>query len=280
MAKELLETPRKLDEQFSNVELLKYAVEQKKAEFQALQGKITQYKTQLASLEQRLITVESEHKQKLLLEKQNFEREKQAQQNEMSNRFDTLQKAEADYARRKTELEVREAQVEKRSEDNKKLLDERLRYENLNNQAQLRFNEANNLFGEAVKKMDEAAKIEKEADDKLIEVKNTQSIIDNQREDLLMLNKDTSAQIENLNALRKEINPKIDELKSLIIQQEKKLAEIAQEEQGLKDRIEEDDKLMSAIQEREKRVKNKELELATKEQELLRKEVVFNNLKS
>ena len=89
--KEILEVSEK--DQFGYAESVKYLVEQKRAEFQALQGKINQYKTQLATLEQRLITLESEHKAKLLLDRQKFEGEKQNTLNDLNNRSEALRKA-------------------------------------------------------------------------------------------------------------------------------------------------------------------------------------------
>ena len=278
MAKDTLEVPEKQQDQFTYAESVKYLVEQKKAEFQAIQGKIAQYKTQVATLEQRLISLEGEHKAKLLAEKQAFERDKQQKTNELANRFSALQKNEGDYVQRKIAIEERELRVENVNREKKALLDERLKYEQLNTQAKAKFGEANNLYDEAVKKIDDASKKEADVNNKLTAIKNIKSIVNKRKEDLIAQENEIKKQADNLIALRKEIAPKIEELNKLNLESNKKIADIIQKEKEIKDRIEEDNKIMSVIEEREKRLKQKELDLATKEQELLRKEIVIKNL--
>jgi chromosome segregation protein len=278
MAKESLSTPEKLSNDVNSVELLKYAVEQKKAEFQAIQGKITQYKTQISSLEQRLITLESEHKAKMLAEIQKFERERQAKVNDMNNRDEALRKGEADLIRRKIDIEAKETKNEEVNRLKNDLLNEKLKYENLNNEAQIKFNQANELYGHAVKKVDEAAITEKLNSEKLTEAKNILSIAEQKESVNKERELDIKKQADNLIALRKELNPKIDELKKLCSESDAKLKELSKKEQEIKDRIEEDNKLISALDEKEKRLSKKERDLATKEQELLRKDLVIKNL--
>lgn len=277
--KEILEVPEKIQQDpLTYNEALKYMVEQKKAEFQAIQGKIMQYKTQISSLEQRLISLEGDHNAKLLAEKQKFENYSQQKNAELNNRESVVRQSEEDYLSRKVALEERETKVEQINEERRKLVDERLKYEQLNNQAQLKFNEANNLFGEAVTKSDNASKDKQEAVNKLNEVRNTLSIIERSKDELKEKEIDVQKQTDNLISLRKEISPQIEELNRLNDENESKIKDIVLREQAINDRMAEDNKLLSILDEKGRNLQKKEIELSSKEQELLRKEIVIKNL--
>lgn len=271
---ETLEIPEKMED-FQQFETLKYLVEQKKSEFQALQGKITQYKTQLISLESRLVTMESEHKAKLNQEKQKFEGERQVKWNELVNRETVLQKAEGDYVRRRIELEEREKKAEELAQLKKSLFDEKIKYESLNNQAQARLNEANKTNEESLKRIDEATGKEKQVLAGLAEAKNILSINQNKEQELKVLQESVSTQTANLEALRKEVNPRIDELNALVKRNEELVEQLNKKEQALKEKIVEDEKLIETAKEENRKNERKALELATKEESLLRKELIL-----
>lgn len=278
--REVLTVDKKQEEtmNMNDLEIVKLGVELKKAELQATQGKITQYKTLLGALEVKLQNVESEHKAKLAQERQKFESERQLKLNELANREEVLRKGEEQYVHRKIALEEREAQAERINEERKQLFNEKLKYEQLNNEAQIRFNEANNLFGEAVKKSDEAAKKDLQADNKLTEAKNILSIVEGIKNANAEKENDIKKQAENLIQLRNEINPKIEEYRELVKKNEGILEALRLKEQELKDRVEENNKLFDSIVEREQKVKERELNVVTKEQELLRKGLLIENL--
>jgi chromosome segregation ATPase len=271
----VLEIPEKQQDQFLYVEAVKNLVEQKKAEFQVLQGKIGQYKTQLISLERRIASLESEHKEKMLQERQNFEKEKTAKFTDMDNRFDALQKAESDYRQRKIDLDERELENAKIKDERKKLLDEKIRYEKLNTEAQEKSNKADTLIEEANKKLEMAAGKELSAKLKLDEIANIKSIVDLSEAAIREHKKEVANQINNLQDLRKEVQPKIEEYHNLIKQNEAQLKEIQQKDLDVKAKIEENNKLFEAILKKEENNKQKEIFLATKEEELLRKELLL-----
>ncbi len=84
-------------------------------------------------------------------------------------------------------------------------------------------------------------------------------------------------QKENLENLRNEITPKIDEYQGLVTKNEKILKEITQKEQDIKDKIEEDNKLFANLDEKQRILKTKEIDISTREEELLRKEITLKN---
>lgn len=273
--KETLEIPEKNQEQFMYLESMKYLVEQKESDFKAIQSKINLYKIQLSALEQRLISVESEHKQKLSLEKQNFEKEKQAKLNDLNNRLDVLQKDEANCVHRKIELAERELQAENLKEERKKIVDERIKYEQLNNQAQIKLDEANKLFGDAVQKINEASKKNNDAENILKEIKNTQSIVDKKNEDLGIKELDIKKQTVNLELLRNEITPKIEESKELITKNQNIIAEIKKKEEVLLKEIAKNEGILESIENKKRELRAKAIEVDTKQEELLRMKKVL-----
>lgn len=275
--KEFLEIPEKKQDQFVYIEAVKYMVQQKKAEFEALQGKITQYKTQLSVLESRLLTLESEHNAKLLQDRQKFENEKQIKLNDLMNRTDALQRGEADLIHRKIIIEEQESEIEKTKQERKNLLDEKMKFEHFNTELEIKFKEANEKMEAAIILNDKASTKNLDADTKFKEANNQLSISQRIKDEYLEKEEDIKKQTENLITLREEIAPQIEELKSLIAKNEETISEISKKEQNMKDRIEEDNQLLAKIDERDRTVKTKELTIATREEELLRKELIFKN---
>ncbi len=274
---EVLKAPVKLEEQVMYVEAMKNLVTQKQMEFEAIQGKITQYKTTLMTIERRIAVMEAEHKAKLLAERQEFENTRQKRLNDLDNRDDSLQKGENDLTKRKISLDERELQNEKVNTLKNSLLNDKMKYEQLNHEAEVKIEKANSFYDEVVKKMDEAAKKENDANKNLTEAKNLLSISQQKEGKLVEKSQDIQKQIDNLATLRNEVNPKIEELKSLISKNEKILSEINKKEQETKNKIEEDNKLLSILDEKQRHLKAREIEIITKEQELWRREIIFKN---
>jgi len=244
-----------------------------------LQSKVNFTKAQLIELEGRLAKMEVDTKARLSVEKTEFDKYKATKQAEIQNRLNEVQVAERDISLRKTDLEQRELKNMKVQEERNLILNERMKYEKLNNEATQKKESADKLYDEAAKKADEAANKELLAENKLKESKNLLSIAENKEAENKQILQDILKQNQNLISLRGEVNPKIDELNALITKNNKVLGEISKKEQGVKDKIEQDEKLLATLSIKQKAIDQQKIELMTKQEELLRKDLELKSKK-
>lgn len=277
MSNETLKPAAKLQDDVQHVEALKHLIVQKKSEFDALVSKITLYKTQLMSLENRLVTMQSEHDAKLRAEKKAFEEEMNKKKNEIVHKLSEVNRAEADMIKRRGELEVRERNNEVVREERSNLLELKLKYENLCKDALMKMEHANKVNEQAEAIIAEAARRKAETEKMLIESKNMRSIVEQKEEELAKRELDVKQQLDNLSNLRKEVGPQMEELKSLIEKKKHILSEIDKRNQEINNKILEETKLVAEIDEKKKRLREQANELKTKEEELLRKEIFLKN---
>ncbi len=281
MAKEkeekILEIPAKMEDQVAVGEAMKQLLAQKQLEYEAIQGKIRQFKTQTIALEERLRTMESEFNSKMKQEKTKFDKEKQAKLTDLSNREDKMQTAERNLIERITNVEQRETTAEKIHAERKQLLDERLKYENLNREADKELKDAVTLSDKARDKLDLVATKEIEVNNKLKETKNIQSIIETDKQNLLAREQDLVKQKDNLEKLRDEVTPKIEEYKKITADNEKTIVEIKSREQEIDRKIEQDNSLLAILEDKQRKLQMREIDISTREQDLVRKEIIFKN---
>ncbi len=279
MAKDsaILETPEKLGNQIETVEAMKQLIVQKKMEFEAIQGQIRQYKTQIITLQEKLRIMESESIAKLNQEKAKFEKERQGKLNEFSNREEKINKGENDLRERLTTVSQREFTAERIHEERKKLMDEMVKYENLNKEAQLKYGEAVRLENSSKDKLDLVVKKDIDAEKKFAEVKNAQSIIETDRQDLINREQDLIKQKENLEKLRNEISPQIEEYKATISKSESVLKEIKLREEEIDKKLEQDNALLATLDDKQRKIQMKEIDISSREQDLIRKEIIYKN---
>ncbi len=281
MAKEkeekILEIPAKMEDQVAVGEAMKQLLAQKQLEYEAIQGKIRQFKTQTIALEERLRTMESEFNSKMKQEKTKFDKEKQAKLTDLSNREDKMQTAERNLIERITNVEQRETTAEKIHAERKQLLDERLKYENLNREADKELKDAVTLSDKARDKLDLVATKEIEVNNKLKETKHIQSIIETDKQNLLEWEQDLVKQKDNLEKLRDEVTPKIEEYKKITADNEKTIVEIKSREQEIDRKIEQDNSLLAILEDKQRKLQMREIDISTREQDLVRKEIIFKN---
>ncbi len=281
MAKEkeekILEIPAKMEDQVAVGEAMKHLLAQKQLEYEAIQGKIRQFKTQTIALEERLRTMESEFNSKMKQEKTKFDKEKQAKLTDLSNREDKMQTAERNLIERITNVEQRETTAEKIHAERKQLLDERLKYENLNREADKELKDSITLSDKARDKLDLVATKEIEVNNKLKETKNIQSIIETDKQNLLAREQDLVKQKDNLEKLRDEVTPKIEEYKKITADNEKTIVEIKSREQEIDRKIEQDNSLLAILEDKQRKLQMREIDISTREQDLVRKEIIFKN---
>ena len=77
-----------MSEQFMYNEMLKQVVAQKKSEFEALQGKIVQYKTQLSALEEQLRRIKIDSDAEIAHSKTKWQSERNKQEQDWVRRDD------------------------------------------------------------------------------------------------------------------------------------------------------------------------------------------------
>ncbi len=273
----ILEIPAKMEDQVAVGEAMKQLLAQKQLEYEAIQGKIRQFKTQTIALEERLRTMESEFNSKMKQEKTKFDKEKQAKLTDLSNREDKMQTAERSLIERITNVEQRETTAEKIHAERKQLLDERLKYENLNREADKELKDAVTLSDKARDKLDLVATKEIEVNNKLKETKNIQSIIETDKQNLLVREQDLVKQKDNLEKLRDEVTPKIEEYKKITADNEKTIVEIKSREQEIDRKIEQDNSLLAILEDKQRKLQMREIDISTREQDLVRKEIIFKN---
>lgn len=277
MAKEeLLKVAKKDVKDLDNLELLNQMLAVKKEEFKLIQGKITQYKTQIVTLENRLMTMESEFNNKISIEKKEFENTRQTKLNDLTNRDEILRRSELELTRRKIAIEEQENMIEKARVEKNNLINERLKFEKLNSEAQSKHDEAIRVSDEAINKLNQASEKEVKADNNLKEVQHLKSMMDVQQEELDTKAKDIETQINNLLKLREEVNPKIEEYNKLVKTNQFQLEEIKEKTIEVDSKFAESEKLFESAQQKAKENRQKEIELATKEKELNRREALLN----
>ena len=271
--KEALKTPEKLDYSTNHLDLLKQLVEQKKSELDVLKTQIETYKINLMHIENVCKTKQSEFDAKLAKDTKVLEQKKVDKFNEFANREERLSKGENDLAKRITIIESRELSANKVDEEKNKLLNERLKYEKLNSEADVKYKEAIRINEEAHAKLNVISEKETKINNTLKETANIKSIVDQKEENLQQREKDLASNKENLEALKEELQPKIEEYKLLVEKNNGLLGQLKIKEIEVNDKLDQTNKMMDIIQQKDKALKAKEVDLSTKEDELVRKEM-------
>lgn len=283
MAKEteILKTSEKLEtsELFTYSEAVKQLATQKKAEFEDYQHKISLAKATLRSLQDSLSKTQADFNTKMTLEKQKFDGDCQNKTNELLNRDENLRNGERNLIHREMLIKERELKMNLVDEERKQLFQERVEIEKLKNATQIELKNTMALQGEAQNKVNQANTRETEANKILKEANEKNSLVEYKLGQLKEKEKKILTDIENLEKIRQEIKPQLEESEKAKIQNEAILEEVKERENSINSKIEEDRRLLREASATMDFNKNKEIELATKEEQLIRAELMNKDKK-
>ena len=262
-----------VDELFGYAEAVKSLVAQRKQELDDLLNKISMAQIKLSGVEKSCQIQQAEHNQRLALEKQNFEKQRVAKLNEFANRDELLSQAEHRQNDREMNLKARESDALKLTEERKLIYNERIEFEKLKNQATVELSKTLALQTEVQHKVNAAALKEQEADKKLMQAEAINAAATNSLNLSQQKEKDILQQIDNLQKIRKDLQPKLDELKAIEKTNDAKLKEANEKLQQADNKLKQDKELIAEISAKNNALKSKELEIATREEEVLRREM-------
>lgn len=269
-----LEIPEKLQD--TDVLLMvKRLIEQKKLELENINHQILLAKSAITALQEQQVRMKNEFDQKIFQDKQQLEQEGIKKHNDWIYREDIITKNERDIGKRIAELDMREADVLKIEDERKELRNNRIEVEKLKTQAIEDINSANQLISEAQSRINTANIKEQEAKQVIAKAENLNSEVVRGKDELKIQREDLDRRLKNLEEVKKDVEPKLKELTEKEKSIDKKLNEIQVEEANISLKIEEDKKILVAIEEKLGQMRNKEIDIATREEDLLRKLAVL-----
>jgi len=275
MAKtENLEIPKKLQETDVLI-MTKGLIEQKKLELADLNHKILLAKSSITTLQQQQVDMQNKFNQQMYQDKQKLENERNIKLNDLAHREDVMNQGERDLGRRITELDAREKDVLKLEDERKKLVSDRIEVEKLKTQALQDIEEGNRLISEAQSRINIANIKEAEAKQAIAKAEQINTSVTAREDGLKVQTEELNRRIKNLEEVKKEIDPKLVELGEKEKSINKKLQEAELKEANANSKLEEDKRTFAAIEEKLKALKDKEFDIANREEELLRRIATF-----
>ncbi len=275
MAKtEVLETPTKLGKQVDTVEAMDLLIKQKKSELNDMSNQYTAVHQNLVSTQNRIAFERADFNNLMAKEKTEFENKKNAKLSDLAHREEVLNRSEVDFANRLKTVSAKELEAEKISEERKQLFDLRVDTERIKNASEVELSKTLALQTEAQRKLDEVSIIKNLCDKKYKEIDNQLIILSAKEESIRQREEEMSKRLLNLEALKEEIAPKLEALKSLSDKNEATLKEIRNRELQLEAHKLDTDRIFDQAVAQSKVNKSKEIELNTREREVLRKEMI------
>ena len=263
----------------THAESVRQLVEQKKREYEDVQQRIAVAKSQLRKLQDNLVQTENDFNSKIKEEKLKFQQERDEKLNDLELRNTNMQRGEEDLNNRIRDLQEREADNAKIDEERKQVMNLRIEYEKNKNQAELELTKAQALKDKNQTDIENLANKEVQVDGQLKEAKqqlaNAEYIKNKTEEE----KKDVLTQLSNLKALRSELEPEIKKLEELKAINKKLLSDAEHKDNEANIKIEEDKKLIKSMEEREQRIRAREVAVSSKEEDVARRELMLTNKK-
>ena len=271
---ETLVIPEKNRSGIEHLELLKILTLQEQQKFSDLQQKVLVAKTQLQSLNESLAMTKSNFNQQMSLEKQEFHNLKEQKLNELTVLESKLKEWERNFNERLMELQQRELDNMKVSDERKTIYNSRLEVDKLKRDAVVELENLSILKAKSESEISQASIKSKNAEKQLAEAKNLNSDAEYKLGVAKEKESKVIADLDNIVKIREELEPRIVELKEIQVNNEKLLKD-AQEKENLVDiKLQENDKMLDNIRKENEVLNAKKIDIATREEAVLRKELL------
>lgn len=269
---EVLVIPEKQKNGIEHLELLKMLTAQEKIKFDDLQQKVLTCKTQMQALNESMVRTKSDFNQQMNIEKQKFEDTKNQKLNELIILESKLKEWEKNYNERLMSLQERENENVKVINERKELYNLRIEVDRLKRDAIVEIENLSILKSKAEAEIAQADIKIKNSDKELARAKDMLSNAEYKLGLVSEKEKKTSADLENIVKIREDLEPRIAELKETQVANEKTLKEITEKENLINAKLLENDKMLDNIRKESEALNSKKIEIATREEAVLRKE--------
>jgi chromosome segregation ATPase len=252
-------------------EVLRVNIANLKAELQELQRQVANSSVEVAQNKDMLLRDKREFDTIKARELKKTEIEKQTILNSIVAQKEGLKQGEASLVRRSTDLQSRELAVMKLEEERKKVLDSRIEIQRLLGTAKSELQRATLEKANSQSALAEIDSREKEIKKAIEDIKLRETELASRENTISKLTKDTDAKLTNVLEIQKNIEPNLKALKETEDNNRKILDEIKQKEQSVNGKLEQDRSLIAEIQNREIKLRQKEIEVNSKLEEATRR---------
>lgn len=250
---------------------MKDIVEQKQREFSDLQHNIVLATLNLKQLQEQIGRDRNAFDNWKKGEQQKFEKECGLRQNKITEKENALSISEKTFVTRSEALKQKEVAVMRLMEERVQLNNDRIDVERLRTRTQSEFQEAKSKMSEANHKLEISVKKDKEIILKLELINSKISENNNIEQRILEKTKHVEASIKNLEAIQENIDPKIKEIEEIQKNIESQKLEIEKRNRDIDRKIEEERNLILTFSGTDKKLRQRELDLASKEEDYTRK---------
>lgn len=225
---------------------------------------------QLKQLQESLIRERNDFDIWKRQEKNKFQDEMNLIRNSIVEKENRIDIGISNMESRSADIKTRQIQLLHVEEERKKINDERIEIERLRNSAADKLNELNSKSAQLSSTISNLSYREKEIEEKNKKVESINDSLNKRENELNKKKEEVDEKIKNLESLKEIVDPKIAEIDLKSKELEKVQKEVESQAKEVAKRIEEDRAMIRAIEDRDLKVKFRERELDTKEEELKR----------
>ena len=261
-------------------DLLKMSIEKAKVEFSNIQQQITLANIALQNLQDAQVREKNAFDTQISRERKQAEEDRNNKKNEFSAREHALNQGEQELTSRMATLEGREREMEKMMDERKALINDRLEVERLKSLSSQELENSQNARADVESKIQQVSIREQQLLEKQKQVDITDSMLNQRKEALDEQEKAIAVRMRNLDEVKAVLEPKLKDLQEIDIKNKSDLKDIELKNIALKDREAENQKIEDALIAKDNLQKQKALELASKEAELKRREMLVDKLEN
>jgi hypothetical protein len=252
-------------------EILEKLIAESKRERDDLDHQITLKKNQLLQTQEQIVRQQQEFEKNKRISEEKRNEEFVKRENAIALKEHALRVGEDNFTKRMFELGEREKTVSGLVDERKALANERIEVEKLHRRADDTLKEAHLKLAEADSKYHKASMLETVIREKENQINGKIRDIDVRENTITDKLKDIKSREKNFEEVKKVIDPKLEELKFLEKSIKDKETELSKKGDELRERIAENSAIIKGLEEREKKVKERERMVLQKDEEITRK---------